>query len=354
MPAAFARPSPTEHALSTDAPPREVARALLEDGSLALRAEAGAWGAVEPWMPRIPAQEPAPRDVRACIHARPGGPEFAVPAEAPALELRNVHGWVRPNGTILLHGPEGRVSAAVDPSGRRAEVRLRPGEREGGDEEAETGVEIFAALTLASAFLLGRLERTLVHAAAVAAPGGPAWLLAGGTFSGKTTTCVNLIRAGWDYLADDHVVLGRAADGGVAVEGWPRRFNLDHGYAAGASLGVRGRVDPHGFGPGRWRPSAPLAGVLFPRVQAELPTALAPMHPAGALSKLLQQSPWLLADAGAAPGVLALLRDAAGTPARELRLGDDTYRDPGRLRAVLEDACVTGSGSGDGGRSGMA
>jgi hypothetical protein len=282
-------------------------------------------------MPRIPPCEPAPGEVRASIHVRAGGPTAAVPAGPAAFELRGVEGWLRPDGAILLHGPDGRVSGAVHPAAHRAELRVRVRR----DAREEMGVETVAALTLASAFLLPRLGRTLVHAGAVIGPDGRAWLLAGGTFSGKSTTCVNLIRAGWDYLADDHVVLGREEDGGVTVEGWPRRFNLDHGYASGASEGVRSRVDPDAFGPGRWRRSAALGGLLFPRVDAGFPTVLAPLHPAGALSRLLQQSPWLLADRAAAAPVLALLQAAASAPACELRLGSDTYRDPPRLTAVL-------------------
>jgi hypothetical protein len=319
------------------------ARALTADGSLAIRADADAWALVQPWMPLVPPRPPAPGGVRAWIRVRSGEPAFApVPGE-PALELRSVLGWVRPDGTAVLHGPAGRVSAHVDGPARLAEVRLCRGAEGAG----EFGFEVFAAFTIACAFLLGRLERALVHAAAVVAPDGRAWLLGGGTFSGKTTTCVNLIRSGWDYLADDQVVLSRGADGRVGVEGWPRRFNLDHGYAQGVSQGLRSRVDPAGFGPGRWRPGAPLGGLLFPRVQAELPTALAPLHPAGALSSLLQQSPWLLGDPGAAKAVLGLLQAAAWVPAFELRLGADTYRDRARLQDVLGGALRARTGERD-------
>jgi len=188
------------------------------------------------------------------------------------------------------------------------------------------------------------MGRTLVHAGAVAAPGGRAWLLAGGTFSGKSTTCTTLIRGGWDWLGDDHVLLGRDAAGLPRVEGWPRKFNLDHGYAAGASIGVRERVDPDGFGPGRWRRTAPLGGVLFPRVEAERPTALARLAAADALARLLDLSPWLLVDPGAAPSILALLGEAARTPAYELRLGGDCYGDSVRLQQVLTPVLGPGEG----------
>lgn len=314
--------------------PGAVTRSLLEDGSLGLRAAADAWASVEPWVPRVPAQAPVPGRVRAWMEVERGAPPFRVPTRAPAVDLCSVAGWPEPSGRMLLCAPRGWVSAVVDPAAHRARVRVAPPEAPADGEAEAFRVEVFAALTLAAAFLLGRLGRTLVHAGAVVAPDGRAWLLAGGTFSGKSTTCVSLIRGGWDWLADDNVVLGQGRDG-LWVEGWPRRFNLDHGYAAGASRGVRGRVDPEQFGPGRWRRAAPLGGLLFPRVEAERPTALEPVPGVDALSALLQQSPWLLGDPGTAPGVLSLLRRAAAAPAFGLRLGTDSYRNAEQLQRVL-------------------
>jgi hypothetical protein len=313
-----------------------VTRALVEDGALVVEADRGAWGAVEPWIP-LAARTPATDgDAAARIRVESTPPDAAVPAGEPVLELRSVQGWVLPGERVVLAEPGGRIGGTVDLAGRSASVGIDP------DADPGTlGVEVFSTLTIAAALLLTRLERALVHAAAVVAPGGGAWLLAGGSFSGKTTTCVNLIRGGWDYLADDHVVLSPDAAGGIRVEGWPRRFNLDHGYEGGASLGVRSRVDPGGFGPGRLRAAAPLAGVLFPRVEAEHPTALAPLHPAGALAFLLRHTPWLLADAGGARPVLELLQRAARLPAYELRLGRDCYCDAGPLQLALREVICT-------------
>ena len=323
--------------------PGTVTRSLLADGSLAVRAHADVWSSVEPWMPRIPPEAPAPGRVRAWVHVERGEPAFHAPARAPAMEMCSVAGWTEPAGGVLLCAPQGWLSAVVDPVERRAAVRLLPPRVETAAEAEAFRLVMFGGLTLAAAFLLGRLGRTLVHAGAVVAPDGRAWLLVGGTFSGKSSTCVSLIRGGWDYLADDNVVLGPGPDG-VWVEGWPRRFNLDHGYAVGASQGVRRRVDPEVFGPGRWRRSAPLGGLLFPRVEAELPTALEPMSGVDALSGLLHQSPWLLADPGTAVGVLALLQRVAGTPAYGLRLGADSYGNPEQLQTVLWQAVAPKSG----------
>lgn len=310
-----------------------TARPLLEDGALVLRVARDAWADVEPWIPRVPPAEPEPARVRALIDVRRGPPAFSPPPRPPFVQLLSVGGWAEPAGRLLLSTPGGHLSAVVDAGARTASVRLAPAHAlpEG------FAVEISAGLTLAAACLLGRLERTLVHAAAIVAPDGTAWLLPAGTFSGKTTTCVNLIRLGWDYLSDDHVVLSRGADG-IAVEGWPRRFNLDSGYERGLSEGLRARVEPEAFGPGRWRRTARLGGLLFPRVRPERPTALAPAGAADALAGLLQQSPWLMADPPAASAVLALLQEAARAPSFRLELGFDTYRDGARLANVLSAA----------------
>ncbi|HEU0299857.1 MAG TPA: hypothetical protein VFR37_10390, partial [Longimicrobium sp.] len=234
---------------------------------------------------------------------------------------------------------EGDRATLLGPSGVHGLARLAGGDAElhapldGADPDA-VAWDVYSACTVSCALLLGRMGRALVHAAAVAPPGGPAWLLVGDTHSGKTTTSANLLRAGWSYLSDDHVVLGREG-GGIEVEGLPRPFHLDDGWEAGEVVRRRGETDPRARWPGRWRRTAPLAGLLFPRVEAGAPTALGPFGAPDALASLLRQSPWLLADRGCAPAVLDLLRAAALLPTHALRLGLDTYADPERLAEVV-------------------
>ena len=134
---------------------------------------------------------------------------------------------------------------------------------------------------------------------------------------------------------NSYVVLHRDAQGRIAVEGLPRPFHLDEGWESGTVHRRRGTTDPRERFPGAWRRSAPLAGLLFPRVHADEPTALAPAGAGDALGALLRQSPWLLADRGCAPRVLALLRETALLPAHALRLGLDTYADPALLAERL-------------------
>ncbi|HKP76123.1 MAG TPA: hypothetical protein VJT67_11315 [Longimicrobiaceae bacterium] len=309
--------------------------ALLEDGSLALSADPRTLELLEGWLPRAPRRRET-HGGAAWIHVDPGAEHPVVPEREPDLQLFGVRGWVLPaEERVVLADVDGRIGARIDLAARSAEVGMDPG------PDPPDQRDVFATLTIAAALLLGRLGRTLVHAAAVVDPGGSAWLLPARSFGGKSTTCITLIQAGWNYLSDDHVIL-TAGDGAVHAEGWPRPFNLDVGYAAGVSAGVRARTDPGGLGPGRWQSSAPVAGLLFPRVEAELPTALSPLHPAGALTLLLGEAPALLADPATAPEALALLtRVASRLPAYELRLGADCYCNSDRLQFTLREAlCI--------------
>ncbi|HEU4559545.1 MAG TPA: hypothetical protein VFS20_16965 [Longimicrobium sp.] len=301
---------------------------LLEDGSLVLSAAPETEAVVRAWLPRLAASAPAD-PARARIRVEAGAPPAGRDDAPPAMELYGVRGWGPVEGRVVLAGRHGRIGARIDLEARAATVVVKP------EGEPPGQRDVFAAFTIAAALLLTRLRRALVHAAAVVEPGGGAWLLPGSSYSGKSTTCITLIRGGWNYLTDDHVVLGTGPGDELRAQGWARNFHLDTGYAQGASHGARARVEADAFGPGRWQSSAPLAGLLFPRVQPELPTALLPLHPAAALSLLLRQSPFVVNDPAAAPPVLALLQRAAALPAYELRLGSDSYCNEKQLQSVL-------------------
>lgn len=305
-----------------------IVRSLLHDGRLRVEAHPRLLPALARWLPFLPEDTPAD-PVGAAIRVLPGSAAPPAPDRPRTLHLTGVDAWVDGSVAILAGGPG--VWGRIDLEAGIAELRIA----DGAEAEDSTGWIAYSAGTLSSALLLGRMGRALAHAAAVAPPAGEAWLLVGDARAGKTTTTANLVAAGWRYLSDDHVVLYRDAEGRVAAEGWPRAFHLDEGYDAGAPTGRRGSDDPRARWPESWRRTAPLRGMLFPRVEADAPTALEPAEPGGALAGLLRQSPWLLADRGCAPRVLELLRDAALLPAFNLRLGLDTYRDPARLAGIV-------------------
>jgi hypothetical protein len=303
---------------------------LLADGRLRIECDPALAPLLERWLPLLPYEPVDPPGGGAVIRIVAGDPAcVALAAGAAALRLGTAEARVdAAAGRASLHAPF--CAAGVDLAALQAELVVRAGV----DDEAAAW-DLYGLCTLLCAMLLGRLGRALVHAAAIVAPDGRAWLLAGDARAGKSTTAVNLISAGWRFVSDDNGVLFRGMDGAPWVEGWPRLFHLDEGWEAGAPLHRRGEVDPHARWPGQWVRTAPLAGLLFPRVEADRPTELAPLPAAEALAALMRQSPWLLADRACAAEVLSFLREACERPAFSLRLGLDSYRDTARLLDVL-------------------
>jgi len=311
---------------------------LVEDDRLVLAVQPAAHAAVRSWLPRLDARAPADAGVEVSrIEVVADGAQAPQrPAGEPAIRVLDLSGWVE-REHVLLRSAEGAVSALVEPGRSRARVRVP-----GGEVDAETARQAFAALTVTAALLLGRRGRCLLHAAGAVDPAGRAWLIVGDCGAGKSTSCANLVRAGWRFLADDQVIVRRRTATGFHAEGWPRSFNLDTGYFEGRPTGLRGPVTPASLRADAWRRSAPVAGLLFPRVRPDRPTALEPIRPAEALEALIRQSPWLLADRPAAAGLLSLLEDLAALPVYRLRLGSDSFDAPARLAEVVHAAAIVG------------
>lgn len=334
---------------------------LLEDGSLVLDADAALRPLIERWVPRLPAGRASDRpaakmSIRAIDSWSEGGRDGCCvssysPAQPLSPTLRVGTAVAEIDGdsaTAILTGADPMVRGTVDLSGLRARLTAPPPTSPDPDPIVGVMADLYSMLTISAALLLGRMGRTPVHAGGVVPPGGEALLLAGDAWAGKSTTTLNLIRAGWDYLSDDQVVLSPASDGpGVIAEGWPRDFHLDVGWERGKPTGVRETIDPASFisnrqgeregCPGGWRRSARVGGLLFPIVRADQPTRLRPLPAAEAFARLVRQTPWLLADPVPARSLLALLTEVAGCPAFELSLGLDTYRDGERLARIIED-----------------
>jgi hypothetical protein len=303
-------------------------RDLLGDGALGLRVAPSLEDAAGDWVYPLPPAGALP--VRALIELVEGRAPPR-PRGTPSVRAPGMDGWIE-GELVMLAGAAGEVGGVVELDALRARVEVAAGA-----QDSPAGrLRVREALSISAALLLARQHRALLHGAGVVAPDGGAWVLVGDTHSGKTTTCANLVRAGHGYLADDQVVVHADDAGALVATGLPRRFTLDDGFARGESLGVRSPVDPDALlGPGRRRAAAPLAGVLFPRVEAHEPTRVEPASAAHALTQLLENSPWLAADARSARPLLALLARIARLPVRGLRLGRDTLDDPARLDALF-------------------
>jgi hypothetical protein len=285
---------------------------LTADGAFTI---AGSGDAFEAWLPKGSVAGPKGTAHLEFLTSPVG---IVLPTVPSTLSLLDVSCWIS-GDAALLRSPDGASDGSLDLGQGVGRVGAGP------------DIHVEPLLTIATALLLGRLGRALVHSAGVVAPGGDVWLLVGDTHAGKSTTTATLVGGGWGWIADDQVVLSSGA-GGVMVEGWPRTPNLDADYARG---GITGRRLPSEFAaapvPGLRR----LAGVLLPIITPDQPTSLAPATAADAFTALVRQSPWLLADRAVAAAVTELLRLAASLPIHHLTLGRDSYARPDALVRAL-------------------
>ena len=307
-----------------------VQQKLVRDGTLVLSVDESLIAQASEWMPSLPEARAASHPSGPSIRVDRGELSSAFAKDAPALALGSVTAWVDATRTTAwLENDEQNVVATIDLESRIARVAIA-------DRDNLGPTDVTSTLTIIAALLLVRDGRTAIHAAAVAHPASrKAWLLAGDSHSGKSTTTANLIRAGWQYLSDDYVVLSRSQSGDIEVEGWPDDFHLDEGWHRGKSTGVRGTLREEDLPEGRRVTNATLGGIFFPRVSADDVTAATAVPAVVSLERLIRQSPWLIADNRSAGRVFELLSHAASLPAGELRLGLDTFADAEKLSAIV-------------------
>jgi hypothetical protein len=177
---------------------------------------------------------------------------------------------------------------------------------------------------------LSRPDRLLVHAGAVGI-GGRGVLLTGPGGSGKSTSAVAALFAGYDYFGDDYVLVDLAGEQPVAHSLYATA-KLAPAAAAllpGLPDALRRRVllgdakhviDVSLLRPGRVGTSARIAGIVIPRLCAGGPTALRPASAGAALQALAPSTVFQAPRRdGAALGLLAKL--ARSVPAYLLELG---------------------------------
>jgi hypothetical protein len=233
-----------------------------------------------------------------------------------------------PAATVVLDPEAGRAEGHVAPSGDPSRLRDDP-------------IFTFPLLEL-----LRHRGLFHVHAAGLAR-GERGVLLPGDTGAGKSTLTVTLIRAGWDYLSDDALLL-RAGPTGVEALAVPDEFHLD------PALGERfpelaGLAEREPYSAGRRRafrpeevyarspvPACMPSVLLFPQISPGGTRAEA-MAPSQALTALIRVSALVLLDERVAASHLdALRRLVSQCRCYRLYHGPDALADPERVSRLVE------------------
>ena len=183
-----------------------------------------------------------------------------------------------------------------------------------------------------------------VHAAAVGRPDGGV-LLAGPGGSGKSSTALRALAAGFGHLADDYCLISTSGpptahslfavaklDGPADLERLPEfRAAVTNPDRAGTEKLV---IDLRRDFPDRVLTSFPIRAVVVPRVDPDGPTASTPLPPAAALRALGPTT--LLQLPGAGTDALRAMGDLVrSVPCFELRLGPDADAIPGAVARLL-------------------
>jgi hypothetical protein len=312
---------------------------LLQSDSSRIQDE---WGQF--YAPFLSAEElqPEGRGAEVCfrLNLRPSVPP--PPAGAPSYRQPDLAVY-RDGEIYLLHLPRlGQLR--IDPAARTVDGVLIP-----------AALDVYGAFedinALGLAPLFRRHGRALIHAFA-AAHRGRALLLVGDNASGKTTTGLALLTAGWKLIANDAPLLGER-EGRVMAFAFPGLLSL-HADALGRIPALEPLLaDPGPSRPGwkitfpaqdhfldPWLREAEVKAVCLLSLEAEAgPSehALARISPAVALGQLLPHSVdrW---DQETLAFQLDLLHQLARqAPVYQLRLGPDVPALPGLLETLLTD-----------------
>ena len=146
--------------------------------------------------------------------------------------------------------------------------------------------------------LLRRRGYFLLHAFA-AAKEGRAALLVGASGSGKTTSGLSLLLAGWELLSNDVVLLQMRPDGVYALPTPDsvsiRPYSLTLLPALREWLpGWTGErpftVSAYELINGRWAAPTPIRAIYFPKIETRSTSALSPLPRATTLARLMEES----------------------------------------------------------------
>jgi hypothetical protein len=174
-------------------------------------------------------------------------------------------------------------------------------------------------------------------------------LLVGDSGCGKSTLTATLVRAGWNFVTDDNLML---ADSATGIEAWALRryFTFDETTLTACNLTafdesiggrVPGKTEKFRFYarqafPGKFVSRCLPGAIVFPTVTSEPKSRIEPLKQADALARLIRQCPWATCDAAAARLHLqALSKLARQTRSYTLFAGRDVFEDPASIPGLF-------------------
>lgn len=196
--------------------------------------------------------------------------------------------------------------------------------------------------------LFGRYGLYGIHASGLERDNA-GYLVAGNSGQGKTTLTLALLRAGWNYVSDDTVMLS-AGEGLLEARSFRRGFGCDAATMerfpelGRGSQGLEGRegkvlVDAAAVYPGRHRKRCTPRVLVFTEIVDAPASRLTPLDATSAFARLVRHSPiawWSPADASRHMNALRAL--VAGTTSYRLLAGADVMRDPEAVSRALAGA----------------
>lgn len=198
------------------------------------------------------------------------------------------------NESLILHFFDGGL-VYLSPETGSADVWVTPAVFPSGRFEDVTLVALQVLLRAHGAYM--------IHASGVSNADG-AILFVGGSGSGKTTTCLNLLLHGWRMLANDVVLIKRQGDQIIA---WPvpdtvtlrpktdtllpklRPF-IENPYTVDGEILPLNMLPAHQLVQGDWSPPTLVRAICFPTIAQQAETTVTAQMRAIALALLMQES----------------------------------------------------------------
>lgn len=237
------------------------------------------------------------------------------------------------------------VYLRVEPSAGRATGTVRA------PRDAYERAQLYQAVSVALMLLLRARGLHALHAAALA-HGDVAALFVAESDSGKSTTALNLVRQGWDFVSDDTVLLRAGAQ--VEALCFRRDFCVDPDatelfpeldervWPPSPSNPDKWRVDIGALYPGRLRAAMMPTLLVLPRIVDRAESRLVPIAPTEALMHLMLQGVLFLTPQArwAQPLMAALGALTQQAATYRLEAGRDALERPERVAALLTAAAA--------------